>query len=599
MSFNPKVSIVIPVYNGSNYLKEAIDSALAQTYKNIEVIVVNDGSNDNGATEKIALSYGDQIRYFSKPNGGVATALNLGIEKMTGEYFSWLSHDDKYLPAKISTLINVLVELEDKTTVLYSDYELIDESSSLITQITLNHVQLEDKPFYSILRGSVHGCSMLIHKSCFEKIGLFNIVLKTTQDYDLWFRMLQKYHFKHVNRYLIQSRWHPEQDSKKSPHTIKEANELWIHMMSSLTEEQRLACEDTNYLFYLELSKFLKDTPYQEAYDYSCKLADDEYHKIVMQRDSTLVSVVIPFIDRVHWLIEALKSVQAQTHINLEILVIDNGCEESIDELLELAKLDNRIKILKEPRKGTSFARNLGMDSSNGEYIAFLDADDLWLPDKVSKQLEYCLLNGADFCHTSYSTFDEEGVINNCDSAAQCGNLFPNLISNCRIATPTVMLSKNILDLGYRFPLEFSIGEDVLLWVTMSNKYHIFALDQYLTRVRIHDSNSAHLPFKFRTGVINIAYYLLKNMKDVGVSDHVFKLLEDVFCQSYKENIANFELQQKRMESEILLLKNQLQDLYKIENSRTYILGKRLADNFFVRFFYFNVIRPISRVLFR
>ena len=81
--FHPLVSIVIPVYNGANYMREAIDSALAQTYKNIEVIVVNDGSTDN--TDEIAKSYGDKIRYFKKENGGVATALNLGIREMRGE----------------------------------------------------------------------------------------------------------------------------------------------------------------------------------------------------------------------------------------------------------------------------------------------------------------------------------------------------------------------------------------------------------------------------------------------------------------------------------------------------------------------------------
>ena len=78
---NPKVSIIIPVYNGSNYLANAIDSALAQTYKNIEVIVVNDGSKDEGATERIALSYGDRIHYYAKSNGGVSSALNFGIPR--------------------------------------------------------------------------------------------------------------------------------------------------------------------------------------------------------------------------------------------------------------------------------------------------------------------------------------------------------------------------------------------------------------------------------------------------------------------------------------------------------------------------------------
>src|SRR5690554_1481040 len=76
VSAEVKVSIVIPVYNGANYLHEAINCALAQTYLNVEVVVVNDGSSDDGETERIALSYGDRIRYFTKENGGVATALN-------------------------------------------------------------------------------------------------------------------------------------------------------------------------------------------------------------------------------------------------------------------------------------------------------------------------------------------------------------------------------------------------------------------------------------------------------------------------------------------------------------------------------------------
>ena len=105
-----KVSIIIPVYNGANYMRDAIDSALAQTYENIEVIVINDGSTDNGKTDKIARSYGDKIRYYNKKNGGVASAINYGLEKMTGDYFSWLSHDDRYLPNKVSDEISFLEE---------------------------------------------------------------------------------------------------------------------------------------------------------------------------------------------------------------------------------------------------------------------------------------------------------------------------------------------------------------------------------------------------------------------------------------------------------------------------------------------------------
>ena len=127
-NFHPLVSIIIPVYNGSNYLKEAIDSALAQTYDNIEIIVVNDGSNDEGKTEAVALAYGDKIRYFSKPNGGTSTALNVGIRNMRGEYFSWLSHDDQYYKDKIACQIEELSKLENKNTIMMSDLDGIDEN---------------------------------------------------------------------------------------------------------------------------------------------------------------------------------------------------------------------------------------------------------------------------------------------------------------------------------------------------------------------------------------------------------------------------------------------------------------------------------------
>ena len=111
---NPKVSIVIPVYNGSNYLKDAIDSALSQTYNNLEIIVVNDGSNDEGKTKAIAEPYGNKIIYLEKENGGASSALNLAIKKMTGDYFSWLSHDDMYYPNKISRQVEELQNYDKK-----------------------------------------------------------------------------------------------------------------------------------------------------------------------------------------------------------------------------------------------------------------------------------------------------------------------------------------------------------------------------------------------------------------------------------------------------------------------------------------------------
>jgi len=129
-TFHPLVSIIIPVYNGSRYLNEALSSALNQTYDNIEVIVVNDGSEDNSG--EIAQSYGSRIRYFEKENGGVSTALNMALQHMRGDYFSWLSHDDVYFHDKIEKQVQKLASFgptERTRTILYSNLMVIDHRS--------------------------------------------------------------------------------------------------------------------------------------------------------------------------------------------------------------------------------------------------------------------------------------------------------------------------------------------------------------------------------------------------------------------------------------------------------------------------------------
>jgi glycosyltransferase involved in cell wall biosynthesis len=185
MTSNPKVSIVIPVYNGSNYLKEAIDSALEQTCKDFEVIVVDDGSNDGGQTAEIAKSYGDRIRYFYKENGGVASALNFGIKEMKGEWFAWLSHDDLFSPNRIEEDL-ILIEKNPEAKVVFCNIKIIDGKGEIIEDVHYP-IQKVTNCYEALMY--VDMCAATIHKSCFEKIGLFNEAQKTTQDVDMTFRL--------------------------------------------------------------------------------------------------------------------------------------------------------------------------------------------------------------------------------------------------------------------------------------------------------------------------------------------------------------------------------------------------------------------------
>lgn len=215
----PKVTIAIPVYNGSDYVAEAIDSALAQTYPNLEILVVNDGSKDDGATERIAQSYGNRIRYLSKPNGGVASALNLAVAQMQGEYLSWLSHDDLYDPLKVEREVNIALAAGDGRTIVYSDYAVF--SKDVAPQpISLTRIRPEQFRYWITVENTLHGCTLLVPKAAFAECGVFDEALRTTQDYDLWFRMAAKFRFVFLPEVLVKARSHPEQGTRKMADTV-------------------------------------------------------------------------------------------------------------------------------------------------------------------------------------------------------------------------------------------------------------------------------------------------------------------------------------------------------------------------------------------
>jgi hypothetical protein len=241
-SYQPLVSIVIPVYNGSNYLAEAIDSALAQTYPNCEVVVVNDGSTDGGATEAVALQYGDRIRYFAKENGGVASALNKGIAMMQGEYFSWLSHDDLYTPDKVAHAVEALQTVADPLrTIVVCDLDLIDAAGKLIYRPVRKSVSglfTGREIFLRYLKGlSFGGCNLLINKELFVRYGGFKN-LKTAQDMECWTRfMLHGTHFLFIESRDVKSRIHSEQDTQRLSHIFSEDKNRLGKMIAALMSQ--------------------------------------------------------------------------------------------------------------------------------------------------------------------------------------------------------------------------------------------------------------------------------------------------------------------------------------------------------------------------
>lgn len=230
---NPLVSIIIPVFNGADYLEESIQSALAQTYQNIEIIVVNDGSNDAGATENVAKSFGNQIRYFSKPNGGVSSALNFGIQNMRGEFVSWLSHDDLYHPDKIKIQVERYLKEIGENKVIFSDSELINKTGNRIriSRSFKNDKYTSDEMFNLLFSGkSLNGCSLLIPKSLFNQAGVFDERFRYIQDWKMWVIFcLNEVLFIKTHNVLVKMRVHENQQTLKINKLLPIETEVFLN----------------------------------------------------------------------------------------------------------------------------------------------------------------------------------------------------------------------------------------------------------------------------------------------------------------------------------------------------------------------------------
>jgi len=251
----PKVSVIIPVYNGTNYLQEAIDSLLSQTYGNREVIVVDDGSTDE--TWSVIQSYGSNVRGIHKGNGGVASALNCGVRESTGDYIAWLSHDDLFLPTKLVRQVEFLRRFPEFKA-CYTDYYVIDEDGKILREV--------ETPWYPRLEAIrtlfggvyVNGSTMLIERSCFEKVGLFSERLRYTQDIEMWLRLLRHFEIGRVPEKLGKQRIHSGQGSGNfERHTI-ETEEMFKNVLEEMLKDR----------VFPEFSKF-SDEPKAKARAYT------------------------------------------------------------------------------------------------------------------------------------------------------------------------------------------------------------------------------------------------------------------------------------------------------------------------------------------
>ncbi len=243
---NKLVSIVLPTYNGESFLAEAIESCLNQTYKNLELIIVNDCSTDN--TEEIIKSYSDsRIVYIkNKINQKLPKSLNVGFEKAKGELFTWTSDDNTFEPEAIEVMVSEL--LDNDVDLVYANYQLIDDKSEITGKRTVG------QPKDIFLDNIVKAC-FLYRKEVQLQLKGYNPDLFLVEDYDFWIRVvLNDFKLHPVDRYLYRYRFHQGSLTEQRRQEINsQLVKLLLQRISELNENKKNLL--LNAKVYLRLAK--------------------------------------------------------------------------------------------------------------------------------------------------------------------------------------------------------------------------------------------------------------------------------------------------------------------------------------------------------
>jgi GT2 family glycosyltransferase len=187
----PAVTVVIPVYNSARYLGQALDSLQAQTFKDFEVIVVNDGSDDREELESVLKSHPLSVTYISQENKGVSAARNAAIRIARGEYYAQLDADDQWTPDYLEVQLGILKDKPD-VTLVYPNATIIGEGATSGLEFMKVSPSEGEVNFESLVRQKcvVMTC-VTARMSAIREAGMFDESIRSCEDFDLWLRILQ------------------------------------------------------------------------------------------------------------------------------------------------------------------------------------------------------------------------------------------------------------------------------------------------------------------------------------------------------------------------------------------------------------------------
>ena len=421
------ISIIIPVYNVEPYLRQCLDSVFGQTFKNFEVLLVNDGSSDSsGDICREYVEKDSRFHYFEKENGGLSDARNYGIERAQGEYLTFIDSDDfvnekhlenLFLASRLTNAditIGGFSRFENGTFWLYQDRFSSDSLVSFTSAQAIQHLDsMFDVPFLNFSTA----WGKLFKRELFSELR-FPYGKYAEDQFIIWKLYLKArsvYTF-NVDSYVYRI----NKNGMSSVFSLKHLDYIEA-LEERIKSTKDLEGIDINLSFNMYRYVLKRILEQLEEHDYideakevreKLELAEQGQYPFLtdeVENGGELVSIIVPVYNVENYLRMCLDSIEHQTYSNIEVLLINDGSPDSSGEICqEYVARDSRFRYFEKENGGLSDARNYGIDRASGRFLTFIDSDDWVEPTYVEDMYQAALNNNSEIVVSSYSQFDNK-----------------------------------------------------------------------------------------------------------------------------------------------------------------------------------------------
>ena len=599
---HPKISVIIPIYNSENFIKECLNSLINQSFKNFEIIGINDGSTDNSLKILKEFEEKDERIYLKTQNNlGAGIARNVGMKMAKGEYLIFLDSDDIFNETMLEELYakikgnnleivicnsNSFDTLNNKKIFYGKRYSFSDEQMMILNK-NFSSLNIE-KDFFDLFIW--WPWDKIFKKKFIENLGIEFQNLKSTNDlfficsavissnkitfldkvfinhrvniktsiensreksWDNFYYALKELknfikikglykRFKQdfINYVASFSIWHLETMNGKS------FCFLYKKIRNEWWNEFGVSKRPQNYFYHRNIYIKLKIILESDLREIDIKINDTKIDYLNEKKKNCIpkVSVIIPVYNAEKYLSNSLNSIINQTLKNIEIICINDGSFDNSLKILNYFKeIDNRIIIINQKNKGVNFARNEGLKIAKGQFVLFFDSDDILIKDALEKLFELSVKNKLEILYFNSKIIFDDKIIEN----DYPNNIHYKVNSNNNFKNGNEIFLKFINENKWIFsPCSQFIKNSVLL----NNKI------SFLEGIKFDDNLfSFNLISYINNGLeINEIYYLkMLHYKTFKKTDKLLKILYDYIINlkelllislkfEYNENLINY-----------------------------------------------------------